>query len=333
MRQSNIELLRIIAMFLVLLTHATSMSLGHPTTDEIAIDPLSSFGRFFLGSLSVSCVDIFVMISGWFTIRPSKRGLLNFLFQIAFFQIVIFLILLMAGEISTSSVSHLSYFLLLNSNWFIKAYMLLYIIAPVLNAFTESSNQKTQRWLLIGFFAFQTLYGWYSPACPFQEGYSTMSFIGLYLLARYAHLHTNRWFTLAKLYDALIILVGILLVTAISYYSTSVGGTWAAMMINYINPIVIVVSLYYVLLFSKLHIQNRFIKWVAASSFAVYLTHANSLVLVPYFKPWCITMYDSFCGMQLVAICFVTLFTIFILSVLVDQPCKWLWTIISKRIC
>lgn len=333
MRQSNIELLRIIAMFLVLLTHASSMSLGHPTAEETVIEPLSSFSRFFLGSLSVTCVDIFVMISGWFTIRPTKKGLLNFLFQIAFFQIVIYLLLLMAGEISTSSVSNLSYFLLLNSNWFIKAYLLLYFIAPVLNAFAASSSQETQRWVLIGFFAFQTLYGWYSPACPFQEGYSTISFIGLYLLARYAHLHTDRWLTLPKLYDALIILSGTLLMTVISYYSTSIGGTWSAMMINYINPIVIVVSLYYVLLFSKLHIQSSIINWIAASSFAVYLTHANSLVLVPYFKPWCITMYDSFGGMQLVAICLVTLVSIFILSVLADQPRKWLWTIISKRIC
>ena len=79
---------------------------------------------------------------------------------------------------------------MLNWNWFIKAYLGLYIIAPVLNAFVNNAEKKAFQKVLLSFFIFQTAYSWISGGAVFFEGgYSTMSFIGLYLLARYVKLH------------------------------------------------------------------------------------------------------------------------------------------------
>jgi len=63
-RLSNIELLRIVAMFLVLVVHSDFFSLGAPTSMEIANSPMQSYVRIFIESFSIVCVNVFVMISG-----------------------------------------------------------------------------------------------------------------------------------------------------------------------------------------------------------------------------------------------------------------------------
>ena len=83
-RDSNIELLRMLAMFLVLLVHADFFSLGTPTLQDIQTSTLDSTLRIFFEALSIVCVNVFVLISGWFGIRPSLKGVSNFIFQCLF---------------------------------------------------------------------------------------------------------------------------------------------------------------------------------------------------------------------------------------------------------
>ena len=82
-------------------------------------------------------------------------------------------------------------FALTNLNWFIKAYILLYILPPMLNAFVEKASQQEFKNVLIGFFLFEFIYGWlFSDSTQFiQGGYSTISFFGLYLLSRYIRIY------------------------------------------------------------------------------------------------------------------------------------------------
>lgn len=46
-RQSGIELLRLIAMLMVLLLHANFLSFGAPTAEQIHTDTANSIGRIF----------------------------------------------------------------------------------------------------------------------------------------------------------------------------------------------------------------------------------------------------------------------------------------------
>ena len=78
---------------------------------------------------------------------------------------------------------------LLKSNWFIKAYLGLYILTPVLNTFVKIANKSQIKLFLIVFFTYQTIYGWYGAVPFFAQGHSTLSFIGLYILGRYLNLH------------------------------------------------------------------------------------------------------------------------------------------------
>lgn len=184
-RQSNIELLRIIAMFLVLTVHANFWSLGAPSFNDFIIYPLSSWTKTCVQSISIVCVNLFILISGWFGIRSSLKGFLNYIFQCLYFSIGIYIILILNGNLSISVKGIAEALYLLHANWFILAYALLYLISPILNSFVENSSKSTFRIVIISFFLFQTIFGWPGSASWFEYGYSSTSLIGLYLLARY----------------------------------------------------------------------------------------------------------------------------------------------------
>lgn len=196
-RDSNIELLRMLAMFMVLLVHADFFSLGTPTTQDIQTNTLDSSLKIFFESLSIVCVNVFVLISGWFGIRPSLKGISNFLFQCLFFLIGLYIVTLLIGTSTLSLKGIAGCFAATKLNWFIKAYLLLYILSPVLNAFVEQVEKKIFRNVLLAYFAFTCTYGWIGAAEFMMGGYTTLFFIGLYLLARYIRLY-QPWFSRFK---------------------------------------------------------------------------------------------------------------------------------------
>lgn len=184
-RQSNMEMLRIIAMFMILVLHADFWSLGAPTISDFHRAFIPSTVRVFVEALAIVSVNVFVLISGWFTIKPSVKGFCNFIFQCLFFFIGIYAVMLMTGLADLSIKGLAICFFLTSKNWFIKAYIGLYILAPILNVFSEKASKKELGIFLVCFYTFQSIYGCSGAATYIASGYSTFSFIGLYLLAQY----------------------------------------------------------------------------------------------------------------------------------------------------
>lgn len=101
--------------------------------------------------------------------------------------------MLLLGLTTLSAKGIADCLLLTDTYWFVKAYMLLYILAPVINSFIENSSTNHIRNVLLLFFVFQTIFGFISDgAVFFENGYSTISFIGLYLLARYTKMNIDK---------------------------------------------------------------------------------------------------------------------------------------------
>lgn len=335
-RQSNIELLRIVAMFLVLVLHSGFSTVKSPTTTEVHEQLLQPFTRFFFESFSIACVDIFVLISGWFGIRPTKKGLLSFLFQSLYFIIGVYLVMVVSGLTPISPKGIASCFLFIQDYdyWFVRTYLLLFIISPILNAFVESADKKIFRNVLIGFFLFQTIYAWgYVAVNAFAGGYSTISFIGLYLLARYVKIHQPKWSKMSITKDLFVIVSCPLFMAAFSlataYVGHPVGGKFYG---SYICPLVIVLSLFMVILFSKLHIQSKQINWVAASCFAVYLFHTHITIFYDFFKPTVVSLYSQYDGILCLIAIGAFLLSVFVVAITLDQPRKWMWKFITNKL-
>ena len=270
-RQSNFELLRIICMLMVMICHA----IGY--VQETDLVGASGIAKVFVNQFCIVDVNVFVMISGWFGIRASVKGAVKLLFQVWFLAILCFLVFLCLGLSLSFRQDLLPYLLFGSGYWFVVAYLILYALSPVLNAFTEHTSKKEFSCVLIAFFLVEFIFGFLLGSGHFAYGFSPLFFIGLYLLARYIRLYPDRCFSFSKWGD-LAVYVG---VSVISILGLWFGYKWFGMgfhLNHYDSPLAIVASLYFLLFFSKLKFQNRTVNWLASSAFAIYLIHENSLV-------------------------------------------------------
>lgn len=318
-RESNFEFLRILAMFLVLIVHADFWSNGCPNVSELIVKPISSFTRIFIESAAIVCVNIFVMISGWFGIRPSVKSFCNFVFQCLYFGVGIYLIMIFTGYASLTAKGVAQCFVLTSDDWFIRSYIGLYILAPVLNTFIEKSNKVQLGSMLFLFYLFQTVYGWSGTEKFVVNGYSTFSFIGLYLLARYFRIYgiyRNGW---------IIYVISIVCIITCSYAFILLNCTRIDAY-AYCSPFVVAGSAGIIMQCAKLKLNySKIISFVAKSSFAVFLLHTNPHIGQPVFIPLMRSIYVRFSGLTYLGVTFAVLVAIFALAVLLDQPRKWLW--------
>ena len=81
------ELLRIVAMFLILMLHSNFFTIGEPSSNDMKYDTLVSLIRVFIKALSIIGVNVFVILSGWYGIRFKLDRLLGLFFR--FFSLIL----------------------------------------------------------------------------------------------------------------------------------------------------------------------------------------------------------------------------------------------------
>lgn len=320
-------------MFSILVIHANFVSLPRIQYDEMIANTTPSIFRFFIESLGVVAVNVFVFISGWFGIRTTRKSVLSFIYLILFFLGGGFVVSLIFGVAPFSIGRVLDIFQFSRGDWFIKSYLVLMILAPILNTYTSTADEKLQRNIMIAFLLFEAIYGWVAGGRRFfVNGYGPLHFIGLYITAQYVHnkvndLTTPRFirmtFQLPKWVDLLIFtilaLINTVAVSIGSRYTGNVSPVFSAVY-AYSNPLNIIGALFLLLFFSKIEMPYvKVINWLGTSSFAVYLFHSEFIVRNRFFNPQVQYLYDNFSGLGCVGMIFVFLCIIYFVSVLIDQ--------------
>ena len=221
--------------------------------------------------------------------------------------------------------------LMLNGSdyWFIKAYLGLYFLSPILNVFVEKVDQKYYRDILILLYIFQTIYGWFSidGAAWIAGGYSTFSFICLYLLGRYIKkygdtINVGRYFRICSLSKGNLLLLFssiVFLLTFLAYTVTYLGIPIEGRLFTYTNPLVILESIVLVLLFSKIKFKSSIINRIAFSCLAIYLLHGNELILRPYYGKWIAQWYSCETTTNFIVRTSFLILAVFIMAISLDQ--------------
>lgn len=268
------ELLRIVAMMLVLLIHYTN---NYPFTPESVSDaPLPTFVYIELKSLSSVCVNCFVLISGFFGIRWRAKSFVSLLFQILFWLFVGVVIASFAGIGYHDGFikTVVSYF---GERWFVPAYIGLYMIAPVLNKFMDSCSISGLGRYILFFYLWSTLIGYLCVSREFNEGMSIISLTGLYMIGNYIRRTNIRIFNLSPGVNLAIYFCLGLVLSAVYFAALGLGINKCP--IGYLNPIVILMSVYLFLFFQRLNIgQLKVVNYIAVSAFAVYLFHMHPAI-------------------------------------------------------
>ena len=313
MRQSNIELLRIISMMLVLLVHSTYASFGTPSTWET-----NHYGLIIASAFSVIGVNVFVLISGWFSIRLSKKSFAKILFPCLFYGLIIAVFAYFDHDFSIKQCLFVS-----NANWFISAYLGLLVISPLLNAFVDKSSQRELLTLIVVLLVFQTWYEYIPKLIPdFHAGYSILSFAVLYLIARYLRLYEIGGGILRKR-SLLIYLAISFIITVLVSGNAMIGCSHLdyihGKIMNYNNPLLILSAVCFFLTFEKRKIKNNIIiNRFAASAIAVLLLHTSS-VMFKYYSGLLHSVFYNTSGFVTAILWLVIIVSIYAACTLVDQ--------------
>lgn len=331
-RDSNIELLRIISMFLVLMTHACYLSIGSPTKMEITASIGSAFTRAFCEGLTDVCVNVFILISGWFGIKTKLSRLLELVFQVLFISLVVYLILRILGLTTRMSLDGWVKWLFIKNNvyWFVRAYLVLYVFAPVLNAFISNSDREHVKFFLVAFFVLVLIYGFYDSEGWFAGGYSPLLFMWLYVLARFMKLYPNKFVLLEK-NNYFFIYVSTIVFAAIgSLALTFYVGKGETVLFLYSSPFILLSSICFFLFFTKISFYSSFINWVSISCFAAYLVHCSPCFFRPYYVDLISGWYNTVPIWMFVFYTSSLILGIFIFSILLDKIRILIWNSILK---
>ena len=327
-RQSNFELLRLVAMFMIVLGHANQSSIGVVSREDIFSNPFDSFLRLFLQQFCTVSVNVFILISGWFGIRSTIKGFANMMFQVFFFSSIILIGALMLHV----EIHPQSYFTLIGGGyWFIIEYSVLYILSPILNSYVESCSRLELRRILCAFFAMEFVYGWVLDFGRFLTGYSAISFVGLYLLARYLRIYPT-WITRTPaIFSMMLFFTTIFATTLLCFYGEKfVGARFVPY--AYSSPFVIVASVFIFAGFSKIKVHSKFVNSLAVSCLSIYLVHMHPVVF-PYFQALMRSIYEHVTvPVYYFIVASIVAFVIGMMSILIDRIRLFLWQKCLKKI-
>ena len=222
-RDANIELLRIVAMLMIITLHFNNQSKALLVLGE----PASNVQIFatVLEAIAITGVNVYVLISGYYLssskVRLSKVILL--ILQVYFYTLIISGAMMLVGAYTVKPDDKLDrmlkYLFPISSEhyWFVTAYVIMYLLAPVMNAAVNALKRKQLKAVIIGLL---TWFCFIKSIVPVKFGTDRMGydfgwFICLYLIAAYIRKYNVVLFIDAKT-SALVYLVSVVVIAAFS---------------------------------------------------------------------------------------------------------------------
>ncbi len=285
-RNSNLELYRIIVMLLIVIHHYVVNSGLMPMMEA---DPLNAKSLFLYiwGMWGKTGINCFVLITGYFMCQ-SEITLWKFLklfLEMLFYSFTINLCFMAFGYGDISLVSFLWRLFPVHSitDGFASCYLVFFLFIPFLNILLRNINKRQHQLLLILLLGVYSLL-YFLPYIKVSYNYVTW-FCVLYVIGSYLRFYpiqdTNHRFWLKGL------LVTVVLSMLSVIFMVWLNATWlSAKGLHYSvyyfvadsnAPLAILVSVCAFMYFKDLKIrQSKFINIVGGGTFGVLLIHANS---------------------------------------------------------
>ncbi|MBR1677279.1 MAG: acyltransferase, partial [Clostridia bacterium] len=268
-RNTNFEWLRILAMIMIIFHHYCV----HGQIDLTEMGFINKAIYYFFSSYGKLGVVIFVMLAGYFSCT-SKFNLkrLMFLWLEVFFYSVLWYVVSCFIGIETFQIKKLliSFSVLLSSKyWFFTCYIALSIISPLLNIIIKNTTQKQHFIIcivggLVYSFIASVRYG-------FLYGNELITFIYLYMVAAYIRLYDGKHSLRFDIVGLIVVFIAEWCIRLFNKY-IQLPLSFSTFAIHSTTTLFIGVFLISICKKIKPH-YSKFINYVAASTFGVYLIH------------------------------------------------------------
>lgn len=269
LRSSNLELLRIVAMMMVIILHYNGTN-GALLTEGVPV--INYQLSNIMQAISICSVNCFVLISGYFMIdkteAPIKKCLL-LLIDVAFWGLLGYgCAYVFWGE--TAGIKDIIFAVvpyIKGQRWFVRAYIILVLFAPFVNSCLVRLSKCNYWVLMILTLLLFSIWPSFFPNPPIDDyGFGFVHFVQLYILAGYVKLHMDwlpkRWMCAAGF-----------VLSAVAIYVSSLVGWGYAHAYNYVFTIT--AALFLFLWFKSLNIRSATINRLAAGAFDVFVIHTT----------------------------------------------------------
>ncbi len=349
-REANFEILRVIAILMVLILHYLSHADLLLKTGE-SMTSLQIAGQF-MESFCIVAVNVWVLISGYFL---SKSGfkltrILQLITEVYFYTLLVTLVMQAvnsANVAETDRIFKTTQFLFPISSEhysFATAYVLLYVIAPILNKGVLYMTRKQLKASIIGLLIWFCIIKSFVPVnfSTDMMGYNLDWYICLYLIAAYIRKYNVRIVNSAK--TSLLLYVGTSVLSFIMAvilheinYKTGRLIYYSGVTFHYNFILCLVGALGLFSTFRYLKIKEGIIakgaRILAPYSFGIYLLHEH-LEIRDRWVEWMIGIFGPIPStiIGIIVHMIVCVFTLFVSCVFVD----WIRSVIFgfvERVC
>lgn len=295
-RQSNIEVLRILSMLMIIGHHFAlhgRFNYSQHNAQLVDVEKVLVIFQAF-GKIGV---DIFVLIGAYFLVGRKYKSsrIVNLLLVSTFYSTAIYILFVTFNLDIRSDFSNENIWLPfpgVSSYWFVWSYIVMLIFMPVLNIALKNMTKRQLQCFLIALSIIWILIPQLNVYFPGKLdflienlGYSDgIFFIYLYLVAAYLKLYPSKftkslWLNVATLMITLVLMY-LSIVTPINKATLhpNIYPLNSAMLQEY-SVLTVIVAITIFNIFVNISLGRiKFINWIAASTFAVYLIHDNTLV-------------------------------------------------------
>ena len=325
-RLPNFEILRVLAMFLIIVGHFFVHGLrGEGNGVMLSYDGKSvldtvSFGiAQSLWVFSSIAVNLYVLISGYFLVQSkAKWGKIPSIWmQTAFYSVCIYIVFAVVGlggifgvKDFVSSVLVVRYGAVADRTyWFVAQYIGLLALSPFLNRLVAGMTKVEYRTLIVILLLLDFSFGYVFYGNVYSGGQTLFHFISVYFIAGYIR-HYQLFGTWSKRKLLGVCAIVIVAVVALDYmyclahcikHQETFQLQLSSRYLNY-NGIPLVLAVLVFCMVQRASIRDnrlvRFLVAIAPFSFGVYLMHDNI-----YVRGWLwrvVTSYVSFCPSNVV---------------------------------
>lgn len=298
-RMSNIELLRILSMFMVVSLHY--LGKGH----FLGTLPGDLHGRYFpwiLETFSIGAVNIYVLIAGYFMVDSNFKltKAVKLWLQILFYAVLVPVVLIFAGFISikdltTYDILQYIFPVYMEQYWFGTQYLFLFLLSPVLNKGVKSMDQKTFKKVFITLLFIVSVIPSIMPVILTYDkfGYNLLWFLVLYLTAAYIKLYgfpflNKKWKAFLGFFLAG---AGIFVwMLFLNQFALKTGRLTekVTMSFHYNHILVWFMAVSLFILFLQIKeikgVVGKTINWIAQGTFGIYLLHEHITLRYEWMK-------------------------------------------------
>lgn len=343
-RMANMELLRSVAMMMVIVLHYLGKGNLLPQLTE-AIGA-AGYVAWALEALAIVAVNVYMLISGYFLVesRFKVSRVLGLIFQAMFYSLLVPVVLVLAGVLAPSGITvyQLLYYVFptqMEHYWFLTAYVVMYLFAPILGRAVHQMTRK-QHACVAG--CLLVLFSLGKSVLPMslemdRHGYDGLWFMTVYLVAAYIRLYgiplfSNKGRSILFYFAGCACVFGITMVLHFVYLKTGAFDyvLKVAYDYNHIVNLFAAVALFYAFLFLKLPEGkvSKLICRVAPYTFGVYLLHEQ--VAVRYLWPKWLFAEKVEGPVSLVLYTVVAVLTVFAVGILADMLRAFLFRLLGK---